>query len=43
LHALRLIVLLDYGLARLVTVVLTLKNLLLLHARISIPGVLPLV
>jgi hypothetical protein len=37
LHSLRLIVLLHYGVLRLVTVILALQHLLLLHARISIP------
>ena len=37
LHPLRLIMLLHYGVLRLVTVVLALKHLLLLHARISSP------
>jgi len=37
LHALRLVVLLDYGFVWLVAVVLTLQHVLLLHARISIP------
>ena len=39
----RLIVLLDCGVARLVMVVLALKHLLLLYARISAPRILPLV
>lgn len=37
LHALRLIVLLHYGIARLITVILALKHRLLLRVRISIP------
>ena len=37
LHSLRLIALLHYGVLRLVTVILALKHLLLLHARISSP------
>ena len=36
-HSLRLIALLHYDVARLVTVILALKYLLLLDARISIP------
>ena len=36
-HSLRLIALLHYGVLRLVTVILALKHLLLLHARISSP------
>ena len=43
LHRLRLIVLSHYGVLRLVLVVLALKHLLLLHARISIPRILSLV
>jgi len=37
LHALRLILLLNYGVARLIAVVLAMKLLLLLRLRISIP------
>ena len=36
-HTLRLILLLNYGVARLVAVVLAMKHLLLLRLRISIP------
>ena len=43
LHLLRLIVLLHYGLMRLITVVLTLNHVLLLRARILVPRILPLV
>lgn len=37
LHSLRLIVLLHYGVSRLVTIVLALQRLLLFRARIAIP------
>ena len=43
LHSLRLIVLLHYGIVRLVTVVLALQHLLLFRVRISVPGILSLV